>query len=1046
MSDEIKIRDFREEDAPGLARMWQESLPAWPPFFNDGIPYTAERVLREQREFGRIFMLVAAGEGEVPGFCGISHIPKERSAAYVPILNVSPSHHKQGLGKRLLLEALRRVSDMGYERLDLHTWTANLPAVPLYKKTGFFWVPETTVLMVNYLPKIWRNPVAKAYFDKHDWYRTFKRELKLEPDVQFLGKAKVFINEWEEQGTWLKVTVDHEAREICAIENPEFSLTLSLPEPEPVVGLPHTVSFKVESRTPSPLKIALSLSADGDEEFHKETSFTVVKEEVVEAEMRIKPDISPPKDDMPAWAIRATAVVNDVPVRLGMGFRPKQPVETTWLPRHVSVGKGLTTKVALGLQSRLDSEATASLVILPHSGVELLSSPPDITVPAKGRAGCVLELKAMEPGFHTLKISPKVKCGKDTISAKPKDLSVAVLTSETTLSRSDEDEAVLENSCLRVDIKLRGSNLTVTHKGLGFALAGTGFPNLVPPLWPNEFLDKDFKVSELASNPLPKVLLSAESDLRPGITFEQEVTLLSGELVRIVHRVHNAGPNPTELDVLLAQAAAQERFDLVFPLKAGLVIEPSVDGEFPGRQKDLPDRGEDYLEPWWAQQGKDWCSGGIWPGTHRREYPLIYYHLIVPAQGSAETEPLLVYAGQGNWESVRNHYHQAFTGNDPVRLRPLEPGPVIRLEMEPEPLVVSQKDFQADLTIRNLRRRVVSGTLRIVVHDGYTVTPAEIKVGETNIEKPFTQDLSFNSPSTSPEISRGSLAFETPSGIREREFSIISLTPGASLSVREEELKGHKVWRMDNGRFQFLASPRYSGTLFAWMEGETNHLHTAFPEPGMFSWRNPFYGGLEPLLSLKGEMRRMPLDKEKWEAEPVERKGKSGHLWKGVRLSTIPKHKDYQGLALEMDHLTLPGASLLATFIRLRNLTSGSLHAYFALEGFPDVDGSQKQAMLHYNPQGGIRPRGETGAWHYCSSWSASMSPGTGRALVLVTTSPKVEHVASDVGSHGTFHGCYAPVDLWPNESKEYLMFWALAQDLERARLYETLSSCKDLP
>jgi hypothetical protein len=273
---------------------------------------------------------------------------------------------------------------------------------------------------------------------------------------------------------------------------------------------------------------------------------------------------------------------------------------------------------------------------------------------------------------------------------------------------------------------------------------------------------------------------------------------------------------------------------------------------------------------------------------------------------------------------------------------------------------MSEKDVKADLKIRNLRQKAVSGTLRITVHDGYTVTPAEIKVGETNIEKPFTQDLSFTSPSTSPEISRGSLAFETPSGIREREFSIISLTPGASVSVREEELKGHKVWRMDNGRFQFLASPRYSGTLFAWMEGETNHLHTAFPEPGMFSWRSPFYGGLEPLLSLKGDMHRMPLFKEEWKTEPVERKGKSGHLWKGVRLSTTPKHKDYQGLALEMDHLTLPGASLLATFMRLRNLASGSLHAYFALEGFPDVDGSQKQAMLHYNPrrdqaQGGDR-------------------------------------------------------------------------------------------
>jgi len=245
MSDEIKIREFCEEDAEGLARMWQESLPVWPPFFNDGIPYTAERVLREQREFGRIFTLVAAGEDEVPGFCGASFIPKEKSAAYVAILNVSPSRHKQGLGKRLLLETLRRVSDMGYERLDLHTWTSNLPAVPLYKKTGFFWEPETTVHMINYLPKVFRNPLARAYFDRHDWYKAFKRELKLEPDEQLLGKAKVFVYEWEEKGDRLKVTVNHDAREICAIENQDLSLSCTLPDSEPVVGLPHTVRLKV---------------------------------------------------------------------------------------------------------------------------------------------------------------------------------------------------------------------------------------------------------------------------------------------------------------------------------------------------------------------------------------------------------------------------------------------------------------------------------------------------------------------------------------------------------------------------------------------------------------------------------------------------------------------------------------------------------------------------------------------------------------------------------------------------------------------------------
>ncbi len=1046
MSDEIKIREFREEDAPALARMWQESLPVWPPFFNDGIPYTAERVLREQREFGRIFTLVAAVEDEVPGFCGASFIPKEKSAAYVAILNVSPSRHKQGLGKRLLLEALRRVSEMGYERLDLHTWTSNLPAVPLYKKTGFFWVPETTVHMVNYLPNIFKNPIARAYFDKHDWYKTFKRELKLEPDEQLFGKAKVFRYEWEEAGDWLKVSVNHEAREICSIENPEFSLKCSLPDPEPVVGLPHTVTFNAVNRASSPLKLALSLTADGDEEFHKEVSLTVAKEETVEATLRIKPVITPPKDDLPSWAVRATAVVNDIPIRLAFGFRPKQPVETTWLPKHVSVGKGLTTKVALGLQSRMGCEAVATLTIQPPAGVELLSSPQDITVPAKGRAGFVLELMGKEAGFQTLRVIPKVTCGKDVITAKTKDLPVAVLVPETTLARSDEEEVVLENSVLRVVGDLRGANLVVRHKPRDLDLAYVGFANLTPPLWPNEFQDKTFKVCSLRDHPLPKAVLSAESGLRPGVTFEQEVTLLSGEILEVVQRVNNATTHPLELNALMAQVAHQEPYDLALPLKAGFVLEPHVDGEFPIRQNDLPDRGEDYLEPWCAQEGKGWTTGSIWPGADRLEYPMVYHTLRIPAQGSAQTEPLLVYVGEGTWESVRKHYHQAFTGNDPARLPPLEPGPVVRLELEPQPLIVSEKDFKAELTIRNLRRRAVSGTLRIVVPDGYSVSPHESKLGETDIERPFTQSLAFTSPSSPPEISRGSLTLETPSGIRDRDFSIIALKPGASLSIREEELKGQKVWKMDNGRFQFLTAPGYSGTLFAWMEREVNHLHTAFPNPGMFSWRNPFYGGLEPLLSLKGDMNRMPLFKEEWKAEPVERKGKSGHLWKGVRLSTFPKHKDYQGLALEMDHLTLPGASLLATFMRLRNHASGGIHAYLALEGYPDVDRSRKEAVLHYNPKGGVRPRGETGAWHFCQDWTASQSPGTGRALVLVTTSPQVEHVAGDVGSHGTFMGCYAPVDLWPSESREYLMFWALAQDLAQARLYESLSACKDLP
>jgi ribosomal protein S18 acetylase RimI-like enzyme len=63
--------------------------------------------------------------------------------AYIPLLGADPAHHGKGVGKALLLEMIRRVTALGFRELTLETWAGNLKAVPLYKRTGFNWEPET---------------------------------------------------------------------------------------------------------------------------------------------------------------------------------------------------------------------------------------------------------------------------------------------------------------------------------------------------------------------------------------------------------------------------------------------------------------------------------------------------------------------------------------------------------------------------------------------------------------------------------------------------------------------------------------------------------------------------------------------------------------------------------------------------------------------------------------------------------------------------------------------------------------------------------------
>jgi len=83
-------------------------------------------------------ILVAEMNGEVAGHCLIEHDDWD-AAAHVGNLGimVAARHRGKGVGNALMLEAIRRAREKGFEKICLSTFSDNLAAIRLYKKHGF---------------------------------------------------------------------------------------------------------------------------------------------------------------------------------------------------------------------------------------------------------------------------------------------------------------------------------------------------------------------------------------------------------------------------------------------------------------------------------------------------------------------------------------------------------------------------------------------------------------------------------------------------------------------------------------------------------------------------------------------------------------------------------------------------------------------------------------------------------------------------------------------------------------------------------------------
>ncbi|MFH1085012.1 MAG: GNAT family N-acetyltransferase [Chloroflexota bacterium] len=396
-----------ERDAAKIAAMWNGSDSQWPATWTRGVPFTAELIRQWEEEDRNLIVYVAEVDGEIAGYCSFSEGHRGReNEGYLHLLNVHPKYQKQSIGRRLIQATIDYSVQKGFQRQTLGTWPANFKAVPTYKKTGHFWTPDSSVWMQNFVAGALQMPLARPFFERHDWYRSYVRELAQAEDDQRWEGLKVFTERWEADGEGLTIWIDREARAPVAVETDAVQVAAIADEIEPLGGQSVRLRWRIANKSAAAMQVYVHATGDKGLSIDHREAFSVPAGETVErsAPVAVAEDAPRRKDDGTAPTVRSLIRLNDDEVELFSGLRPKKPLGVGLAPEQMTLAPGVARAVQIELHNAQREPARLTLVLTPGPGLDADWSRQTVEVAAEGHAALPLALTATEEGIYSLAV------------------------------------------------------------------------------------------------------------------------------------------------------------------------------------------------------------------------------------------------------------------------------------------------------------------------------------------------------------------------------------------------------------------------------------------------------------------------------------------------------------------------------------------------------------------------------------------------------------------------------------------------------------------
>jgi ribosomal protein S18 acetylase RimI-like enzyme len=1068
---EYIIEPYSHAHDAALAVMWNESDQQWPGGFTRGVPFTAERIANwMDKQTTLVRLVVRTREGTVVGYGSLWDEPSQPGrSAYVDLLNVHPAHQGRSLARLMLRQMVDYATDHGYERMTIGTWAANLKAVPLYKKVGFYWKPNTTVYMENYIPTLRRLPILRDFFAQGDWYDLHTRELAQTEDEQRhpkTGEMEVYVSRWRRpNGATVEAVIDRKAQTLTGLETDDFAVFAQVGTSQPVQGLRYPVTWEITNKGNLPLTVQLEASGDEQVEIAHSQSLIIEAEETQTITATFRPATAAPKLDLSTWRpkptpqIKTRLLLNGQELLLGSGVQYEPAVDISLHPGTPTLTPGLAKRVLVQVKNHLDRPLAGTVRIVDTGGLTTSWQEQPLHAEAQGFASATLELSSAQEQATALKLVATFVAGDEPITTAPQALPVLVRRVGSVAAllhqpHATKRELIVENDFFALGGRQRGGEMWLSnHAGQEYHINLQ--ESLGPPYTPSEFDQRNYELSLRQEGGRVQASFSIASTRFPGLRLGRAVIVTASPVVEVRHWLENEGSltHVCKIQTTLhlpesfathAQAALPHRDRLVTTLTS---IMPEAEGDFPKRPTDL-------AEQWGAFTMQGQAHGVIWDADiTEHEWRPWYFDLdsaecTVPPHTRVDLSSIQLYCGPGDWQAVRRIWQQRNGQTEQAHLdylaMPKGAGPQ-QVVLTPNPVLTLGEEVTVQLQADNMRQQPVNGQLRVTPPPGWASEPTELTVDDLRQGKPLTATLQLSGQNAPVGPAVGQITLQTTGYDVVQPFTILRLgDQRGSVAVTQEQA----LWFIDNERMRWQVAPNFQAGLVNWHEGgsEINHLKTSFPDDGEFEWMKPWFGGLRPTLGSEEGGWPGKLHQETFAAEPCTAVDAQGLAWRGVRLAAnIQRQKTLKGLRAELDYLTLPGSNMLKAVCRLVNETAvyrPAWNPWLGLQLFCQVDGVSENAEL-YGESSSIGPvqrkRSTVSNWLRLGEWAAVVNPASGRAITAVCASQPDSMVLLNSGHHGGHLMATQSRTLAPHSANELVLYVALVDSLAAARGYACL-------
>ncbi|MBM3495835.1 MAG: GNAT family N-acetyltransferase, partial [Armatimonadetes bacterium] len=651
---DINIAD--DGDMQRLADMLNDFDSAWPGGFNRGRRDTVATVREHLRRSRRAAVLAVETDGEFVGYCDLKPFPGAPDMVYVDLLGARLSHHGRGVGRMLLLEMVRRACVLGARLVTLDTWAGNTKAVPLYKRTGFQWKPDTDVHMQNYIPTILASPYGRRFFDGADWYACHERDTDLEPDDERWHGMPVYAYRFRRDGQSLQVWIDRASGKVTGVETDRWLVGCRIPVEEVAAGETCPIEWVVASRTDGPADVRIScvsapgISAELDEQCRIEG------ERTLEGSLRVEPGARHWREGEDPHLVHTTVTLDGETIQLTTGVKIVEPIEVEFSGAGLRVGRH--ERLTVRLRNRLDRDLQGDVSLPAHPALVCEPECAPFDLPARCRTDCEIAVTASMPGVHEGALALRA----EGVRMERPVAFRAFAGGETLASLdSDHDEtAIIESPSVRVVAGLRGGWVNAMDAASGRELVSVGEAELGPPFcsWRIEPRLWEGHIEHGSGGPC--LVVCRNSDEIEGLRIERRIAVAGSNAVRLDHRIMNHGPADVPASLLVAPEA---KLWGTFACRTNeaLVCEPMHGwGHFPTAAEDVIDEGGSLAEAWSSVEADGLVCGQAWEGKPDQKHgwdspmPSLTYHLpVIPSGGCFDAPAVYVLAGAGGWRTVR---------------------------------------------------------------------------------------------------------------------------------------------------------------------------------------------------------------------------------------------------------------------------------------------------------------------------------------------------------------------------------------------------------